>query len=92
METDLTVPQLQEGLQLKLSFPQMSESTTTKTQISTKPRATAMENFTSHSDVEARKEVWLLLCHSQILLPAEGKVSQRRELCQNLQSTKPQLP
>lgn len=52
--------------------------------------ATAMENFTLHSDVEAR-EVWLFLYRSQILPPAEGKVSQRRELCQNPCSTKPQL-
>lgn len=33
METDLTVPQLQEELQLKLSFPQTSESINTETQI-----------------------------------------------------------
>lgn len=54
--------------------------------------ATAMENFTLHSDVEAREGVWLFLHCSQVLPPAEGQVSQRRELCQNLHSTKPQLP
>lgn len=59
---------------------------------STMIAATAMENFTLHSDVEAREEIWLFLHRSQILPPAEGKVSQRRELCQNLRSSKPQLP
>lgn len=42
--------------------------------------ATAVENFTLHSIVEAREEVWLFLYCSQILPPAEGEVSQRREL------------
>lgn len=54
--------------------------------------AAAAEDFALRSNGEAREAVWLFLLHSQILPPAEGQLSQRRELCRNLRSSKSQPP
>lgn len=54
--------------------------------------AAAAEDFALCSDGEAREAAWLFLLHSQILPPAEGQLSQRRELCRNLRSSKSQPP